>query len=251
MRAGELRPDDPIEIAFELSALSHGLIVLYLGGRVAQSEKSSVRFTSVPSGDTSMAFVDKRPILLATLAVLSTAALLLAGNGMNPLWPLMWVAFIPVLLLAAETTSWRVAAGAAAAIHASGQSHHAVLPAFRAACSCDGVVDSVFDRLAALRRRCPSVPWPPPSWGSLQRYASRCPRSGRSANIWPALCRRTAPPAAWPTRKSGFCPSCKSLPSLARGALPSCCCCFRRPLPAGCISGAGGSGRQRPSWDRR
>lgn len=39
MRTGELRPDDPIEIAFELSALSHGLIVLYLGGRVAQSEK--------------------------------------------------------------------------------------------------------------------------------------------------------------------------------------------------------------------
>jgi AcrR family transcriptional regulator len=38
MQAGELRPDDPIEIAFELSAISHGLIVLYLGGRVAQSE---------------------------------------------------------------------------------------------------------------------------------------------------------------------------------------------------------------------
>jgi len=39
MRSGELRPDDPVEIAFELSALSHGLIVLYLGGRIAQSEK--------------------------------------------------------------------------------------------------------------------------------------------------------------------------------------------------------------------
>jgi len=39
MRAGELLPDDAVEIAFELSALSHGLIVLYLGGRVAQSEK--------------------------------------------------------------------------------------------------------------------------------------------------------------------------------------------------------------------
>ena len=39
MRAGELQPDDPVELAFELSALSHGLIVLYLGGRVAQSEK--------------------------------------------------------------------------------------------------------------------------------------------------------------------------------------------------------------------
>ena len=38
MCAGELRLDDPVEIAFELSALSHGLIVLYLGGRVDQSE---------------------------------------------------------------------------------------------------------------------------------------------------------------------------------------------------------------------
>jgi len=39
MRAGELRPDDPIEIAFELGALQHGLILLYRGGRVAQTEK--------------------------------------------------------------------------------------------------------------------------------------------------------------------------------------------------------------------
>jgi AcrR family transcriptional regulator len=39
MNTGELQRDDPVEIAFELSALSHGLIVLYLGGRVAQSEK--------------------------------------------------------------------------------------------------------------------------------------------------------------------------------------------------------------------
>ena len=39
MRAGELRTDDAVEIAFELSAISHGLIVLYLGGRVDQTEK--------------------------------------------------------------------------------------------------------------------------------------------------------------------------------------------------------------------
>jgi len=39
MRSGELQPDDAVEIAFELSALSHGLLVLYLGGRVAQTEK--------------------------------------------------------------------------------------------------------------------------------------------------------------------------------------------------------------------
>jgi AcrR family transcriptional regulator len=39
MGRGELRKDDAIEIAFEMSALSHGLIVLYLGGRVAQGEQ--------------------------------------------------------------------------------------------------------------------------------------------------------------------------------------------------------------------
>ena len=60
-----------------------------------------------------MAFVDKHPGLFATFAVLATAALLLAGNGMNPVWPLMWVAFLPVLVLAAETASWRIAAIAA------------------------------------------------------------------------------------------------------------------------------------------
>ena len=61
-----------------------------------------------------MAFVNKRPALFAILAVLSTAALLLVGNGMNPLWPFMWIAPLPVLLLAAGTTSWRLAAAAAA-----------------------------------------------------------------------------------------------------------------------------------------
>jgi apolipoprotein N-acyltransferase len=61
-----------------------------------------------------MAFVRKRPILAAILTVFTTAALLLAGDGMNPVWPLMWIAFIPVLLLVAETTSWGVAAATAA-----------------------------------------------------------------------------------------------------------------------------------------
>jgi apolipoprotein N-acyltransferase len=61
-----------------------------------------------------MAFVEKHPILAATIASFTTAALLLAGNGMNPIWPLMWLAFIPVLVFAAETTSWLLAAAAAA-----------------------------------------------------------------------------------------------------------------------------------------
>jgi len=61
-----------------------------------------------------MAFVNRRPALFAALAVLSTSVLFLVGNGMNPLWPFMWVAPLPVLLLAAETNSWRIAAGTAA-----------------------------------------------------------------------------------------------------------------------------------------
>ena len=61
-----------------------------------------------------MVFVHKRPILAATLTVFTTTALLLAGNGMNPVWSLMWLAFIPVLLFAAETTSWLLAAATAA-----------------------------------------------------------------------------------------------------------------------------------------
>jgi AcrR family transcriptional regulator len=39
MRNGELRRDDPVEIAFELSAVSHGLILMYLGGRIVQGDK--------------------------------------------------------------------------------------------------------------------------------------------------------------------------------------------------------------------
>jgi apolipoprotein N-acyltransferase len=61
-----------------------------------------------------MVFVHKRSLLAASLAVFATAALLLAGNGMNPVWPLMWLAFIPVMLLAVETTSWLVAGAAVA-----------------------------------------------------------------------------------------------------------------------------------------
>lgn len=59
-----------------------------------------------------MAFVHKHPVLAASLAVLITAALLLVGDGMNPMWPAMWIAFLPIMLLAAETPSWRIAAGA-------------------------------------------------------------------------------------------------------------------------------------------
>ena len=37
MQSGELKKDDPWEITFEMGALSHGLIMLYLGGRMDTS----------------------------------------------------------------------------------------------------------------------------------------------------------------------------------------------------------------------
>ena len=40
MANGSFRDDDPWEITFEIGALSHGLIMLYLGGRMNVSAKS-------------------------------------------------------------------------------------------------------------------------------------------------------------------------------------------------------------------
>src|SRR6185437_15691670 len=61
-----------------------------------------------------MAFVRKHSGLFAVLAVFATAGLFLAGNGMVPVWPLVWIAPLPVLLMAAEAQSWRVAGAGAA-----------------------------------------------------------------------------------------------------------------------------------------
>jgi AcrR family transcriptional regulator len=44
MRSGRFRKDDAWEITFEMGALSHGLIMLYLGGRI---EASAARFRAL------------------------------------------------------------------------------------------------------------------------------------------------------------------------------------------------------------
>jgi apolipoprotein N-acyltransferase len=61
-----------------------------------------------------MAFALKSPLRFASVVALSTAALWLLGDGMNPIWPLLWVAPLPVLLFAAESASWRVSGATAA-----------------------------------------------------------------------------------------------------------------------------------------
>jgi apolipoprotein N-acyltransferase len=57
-----------------------------------------------------MAFANNyRRFAAALLAVACSAAFFWFGNGMNPLWPLMWFAPLPVLLFASRS-SWRAAA---------------------------------------------------------------------------------------------------------------------------------------------
>ena len=57
-----------------------------------------------------MVFVRKHPAVAAALSVSLTAALLIVGDGMTPVWPLMWLAFIPVLVFTAESKSWKAPA---------------------------------------------------------------------------------------------------------------------------------------------
>jgi apolipoprotein N-acyltransferase len=59
-----------------------------------------------------MAFAVRRP-LFGIAAMLATAALLIAGNGMEPRWGLMWVALFPVLWFAATSESWLLTGAAA------------------------------------------------------------------------------------------------------------------------------------------
>ena len=61
-----------------------------------------------------MDFVHRRPLFAGVVAVVLTAALLSIGNGMNPVWPVMWIAPLPVLVFAAEAASWWMAGAASA-----------------------------------------------------------------------------------------------------------------------------------------
>lgn len=57
-----------------------------------------------------MAFAIDYPRTLAALLVIATAATLVYfGNGLNPLWPLLWFAPLPVLIFAARNSWWATA----------------------------------------------------------------------------------------------------------------------------------------------
>jgi apolipoprotein N-acyltransferase len=45
----------------------------------------------------------------AVLAIVATGAMLCFGNGLNPLWPLMWIAPLPVLVFALRSKWWATA----------------------------------------------------------------------------------------------------------------------------------------------
>jgi apolipoprotein N-acyltransferase len=55
-----------------------------------------------------MAYGNKsRDLGSALLAAAATALLVFYGNGLNPRWPLMWIAFVPVLIYALRSAAWR------------------------------------------------------------------------------------------------------------------------------------------------
>lgn len=60
--------------------------------------------------------IDMNRLGLGLLAVLLTGALFFFGTGMQPYWPLMWFAPVPVLLFAAEASWWGAALVGALAI---------------------------------------------------------------------------------------------------------------------------------------
>ena len=59
--------------------------------------------------------IDNRRIGTAFLAVASTAALVWFGTGLNPWWPLLWFAPLPLLLFASGSSWWGAAVAAASA----------------------------------------------------------------------------------------------------------------------------------------
>jgi len=138
-------------------------------------------------------------------------------------WPLMWIAFIPVLLLAAETTSWRVAAGAVALSMFLGSLSmlyyiHFVLHAPVTAWLIPFSIASLICAAGALLLRgllhrgafFSAMIALSAFWTVVEYPASFSPANGTAGSL--------------AIRKRAFCRFCKSLPLLARGALPYCCC---------------------------
>ena len=57
-----------------------------------------------------MAFaVNYRRLAEAVLSIAATGAMYYFGNGLNPLWPLMWIAPLPVLVFALRNSGWAAA----------------------------------------------------------------------------------------------------------------------------------------------
>lgn len=165
-----------------------------------------------------MDFVRKQPLLAGVLAVVSTAVLLSIGNGMNPVWPVMWVAFLPVLVFAAETASWWMAGVAAALSILLGSltmlyylhwALHMPVYAWLAPYS----VASLLFAVGVLLFR-----------ALLQRGAVF------SAVVALPAFRRTAQRGVCRIRNCGFCLCCNWLRLQGYGASAFCWCCFRRRL---------------------
>ena len=92
-----------------IGASLHGLVMMYLGGRM-EMDAAEFRAFCRRSGGTCMASGVKLPAVVeATLACAATAATMYFGSGLNPVWPLLWVAPLPVLWFATRHGRWSAA----------------------------------------------------------------------------------------------------------------------------------------------
>src|ERR1700744_2050143 len=78
---------------------------------------SSVPWFIDHSGDTGMESArNHKPLMEGGLAILATAVLVYFGNGLDPLWPLMWFATLPILWFSLRSSSWAAAVAAVVAM---------------------------------------------------------------------------------------------------------------------------------------
>ena len=193
-----------------------------------------------------MAFASNaRRIAIALVVIAVSAVLVWFGNGLDPWWPLLWFAPLPVLLFALHS-SWRSAAVVAALAWLLGcfnMWHYLRLVGVPVVAwlSIFGSVAVIFAAAVlafrALVRR--GAPWSallalPAIWVSLEYIRNLTTPHGTAGSL--------------ASRSSTSLLSCNLLPSPDHGVSVSCCCCFPPHSPSVSICAVRSPGKRSALW---
>ena len=139
--------------------------------------------------------VNPRTLIEGLLATAATALLLYFGNGMNPVWPLMWFAFIPVLWFALRSPWLDAACASFAAFflgylnlygyftHTIGQPPAAWIETFAAAALVFTAVILLFRALALRGALWSALVTLPASWTTLEFIRNFTTPHGTAASL--------------------------------------------------------------------